>query len=1070
MKNKTYLVVAILLLFFTISLVFATDWPMFQQNVNHTGYTLDDGPLNGTVKWIFETNGSVTYGSPMVVDGRVYITSKYQAGTKYDLYSLYTTNGSLIWYRTFGWDGTNPTIVNDIIYIGCYDGYFYSIYVENSSTIWQYDVSNYTYGYGSPTIVNDIVYFGSYDFHIYALNATNGSQIWNYTTGSHIRSSPAVVNDIMYIGSVDGNVYALNATNGSLIWGEPIDILQFGVISSPTYKDDRIFIGGKHFYALNATNGSKIWKYSIAGTGIMADTAAVLDNIVYMGDVNGGNTLRAFYVNNGTLLWSFPTGSYVYPSPIISANGFIYIGSYSKNVYAVYTTNGSEFWRRNTGNLIGSTPAISNGELFIGSNDGNLYSFGEDSFYPKFSNAQTNITITEGTLNLSIDVQEYNGLSTAYFTINNTNYSFTGNSTEEWWDTTQWWYLWHCSVNDYYSWTDFYGVDPTGHWNMTSDHNLPINFICDVDPPKYSANSTNITTIDVIDSIEHRVYWTDNYNLSGFIFSWNGTGSWTNDSFIEVEGSGNWSNTSTYINRDQEGAMIGWQVYANDTVNNLNVTDTFLYTIIQTDPVIGAKYSNLTSVQPNNIICLNISQVNDTGIGVDTVWTTIQYPNNTLLNVTMSDTGSCAGIADDGWYSVDTIVGSDDGTFYFYFTWVNDSLSNVNSNITSLSIIVATPVTPGGGGGGGSILIPFTNFTINKDLIKVIVKQGESVRETLTITNTGNTELNMTLQPTMIEKFLAMSEDEFSLLPGKAKTINIDVFAREIEMPNVFTGRIYVKGDSLTEIVNVIIEVKERKPLFDIRTKLFERNLNPGDELEADIIVYNLGDLREIDVTLYYALKDFEDNVILFEEESLAINKDFTVTRTLDIPLDILLDEYVFYARVSYEDVIATAASPVFITDKKIFEIPYTFIIPILLLVIIITLLMALSKKGLEKEQIGFILHQGEGIRKPLRIKNTGSKIYKVKIHLGHLERFLKFSEKSFYLRPEETKIVYMDVTASKYEKPGDYKGKVMIIGGKIKEEIDLNIHVKEEYYPTRGYKHVKKKKLKKKHKKRKKK
>ena len=78
--------------------------------------------------------------------------------------------------------------------------------------------------------------------------------------------------------------------------------------------------------------------------------------------------------------------------------------------------------------------------------------------------------------------------------------------------------------------------------------------------------------------IKHKVRWTDNTNLSGYIFSFdNGAGIFVNDSFVSMIGTNNWSNASKVIN-STVGTTIRWKVYASDTSNNWNETDVFSYT------------------------------------------------------------------------------------------------------------------------------------------------------------------------------------------------------------------------------------------------------------------------------------------------------------------------------------------------------------------------------------------------------------------------------------------------------------------------------------------------------------
>ena len=74
-----------------------------------------------------------------------------------------------------------------------------------------------------------------------------------------------------------------------------------------------------------------------------------------------------------TQLWRFETGDWVRSSPAVS-NGVVYVGSYDNHLlYAIDAVTGKEKWRFETGARVWSSPAVSNGVVYIGSNDNNLY-------------------------------------------------------------------------------------------------------------------------------------------------------------------------------------------------------------------------------------------------------------------------------------------------------------------------------------------------------------------------------------------------------------------------------------------------------------------------------------------------------------------------------------------------------------------------------------------------------------------------------------------------------------------------------------------------------------------------
>ena len=97
----------------------------------------------------------------------------------------------------------------------------------------------------------------------------------------------------------------------------------------------------------------------------------------------------------------------------------------------------------------------------------------------------------------------------------------------------------------------------------------------ETEAPQWFDNSTNSTINGTY--IKHNVRWTDDVNLSGYIFSFdNGVGIFTNDTFVSMSGTEAWSNVNKIVN-STVNSMIRWRVYANDSTDQLNATDIFSY-------------------------------------------------------------------------------------------------------------------------------------------------------------------------------------------------------------------------------------------------------------------------------------------------------------------------------------------------------------------------------------------------------------------------------------------------------------------------------------------------------------
>ncbi len=362
---------------------FADDWPMFQHDLSHTGYSTSAAPLTNQILWSFAAS-DISASTASVANGIVYV------GGSTNMYAINAANGIQLWNYTGepvsgGFSIFAPAVANGMVYAGNGDGSLYAFNALTGSLSWVYQTLSS--GIGSPSVVNGIVYIGSGDFNVYALNATTGTVIWNYTTGNQVYSSPALANGILYISSYDGNVYALNAADGKVIW----KFLAYNVKgteaipSSPAVADGIVYVGSPNdnVYALNASSGVQLWNYTTGGG--VDDCPAVANGVVYFG--SGDDNVYALNAATGALIWNYSTGAPV-GSNLAVSNGMVYVCSVSSapfpysgqiplkgTLYDLNATTGKNIWSFVNQESQLSSPVIAGGVLYI-SSDGYLYAFG----------------------------------------------------------------------------------------------------------------------------------------------------------------------------------------------------------------------------------------------------------------------------------------------------------------------------------------------------------------------------------------------------------------------------------------------------------------------------------------------------------------------------------------------------------------------------------------------------------------------------------------------------------------------------------------------------------------------
>jgi len=228
--------------------------------------------------------------------------------------------------------------------------------------------------YGSPVVAGGRVYIGSTGGTMYCFAAGTGVRLWTFATGGSVHSTPWVdtASDRLYFGSHDTYVYCLNATSGSQVWRTRLG----GVVTScPLVMSGMLYVGCGDFYygpadgylyCLRASDGTQAWRTANAGS---AASPAFADGRLFS---VGNNNLQCLDPSSGTVLWRMSVGAAGYASPS-AAEGRVYYASMRGRALCFNASDGTQLWDTATGySESHTTPAISNGSVFVGADNGDL--------------------------------------------------------------------------------------------------------------------------------------------------------------------------------------------------------------------------------------------------------------------------------------------------------------------------------------------------------------------------------------------------------------------------------------------------------------------------------------------------------------------------------------------------------------------------------------------------------------------------------------------------------------------------------------------------------------------------
>jgi outer membrane protein assembly factor BamB len=328
------------------------------------------GPQNNRLRWSVTSGGANTTGAAIAADGTVYFGSN-----DHNVYSV-DKNGKNLKMFASGSNVNTPT----------------------------------------PAISASKVFMGSADHTLYGLNRTDLTEAWGTPIGADLVTSVALGRDgtIFFGGASTNQVFAIGPGDGGILWTFPIGSFSESVGIG---DDGTVYAGGAAGTLVAITpdpdGGKAKWTYANdAGAGL-GDVSIGDDGTIYGalgnslvavrpngetkwlsstldGSFDGvaigpsgrlyvgttGATVYAVSPVDGKIVWSVPTmGNYIFRRGAVDAEETLYIGTQMKGLLAI-DKDGKVKWTFPAGS-IASYPAISDGVVYFGSDDGNFYAVGQ---------------------------------------------------------------------------------------------------------------------------------------------------------------------------------------------------------------------------------------------------------------------------------------------------------------------------------------------------------------------------------------------------------------------------------------------------------------------------------------------------------------------------------------------------------------------------------------------------------------------------------------------------------------------------------------------------------------------
>ena len=366
------------------------EWPMYQHDPQHSGFSPFQIPQSLQKEWVNKSSTAYETGiSHLAVSGTKVIVTRGES-----LSALDSTTGSVLWELVPipMWD-SHPAISNGKVFINTH-GHFMCVDCMSGKILWEHIVDNLSF-YSYPIVVDTYVIIGGglpisgmpvlpddmdetekeeignrlinsrkEGQKIKCFDTDIGSMIWEYSLYDYVSASPAYSDGKVYIND-DRRIYCFSLETGHLNWMKE---LEEDTNFSLTLDEERIYVktrGG--ISCLDIHHGNLLWKYTCKD---VIETPSVKDNVLFFptfsGDVMCLNTF------DGSLLWENTYDSRITSGIVIGNNNRIAFGTHEGILNIVDAGSGEIISTHVVDHSILSL-ALTEKHLFVSDSRGNVY-------------------------------------------------------------------------------------------------------------------------------------------------------------------------------------------------------------------------------------------------------------------------------------------------------------------------------------------------------------------------------------------------------------------------------------------------------------------------------------------------------------------------------------------------------------------------------------------------------------------------------------------------------------------------------------------------------------------------
>ncbi|MEK6852633.1 MAG: hypothetical protein AABX59_02020, partial [Nanoarchaeota archaeon] len=229
---------------------------------------------------------------------------------------------------------------------------------------------------------------------------------------------------------------------------------------------------------------------------------------------------------------------------------------------------------------------------------------------------------------------------------------------------------------------------------------------------------------------------------------------------------------------------------------------------------------------------------------------------------------------------------------------------------------VSAPSGGGGGRTGRSIVALTEEFTVSEETVQIKLRQGETKRTPLKITNIGTAVIDINVDLRGLENFLVFEGTiispitKITLQPREEANLQLVLQATDETKPGSYLKKIKLRSATKEKEILIVIDVSAKEILFDVDLEIPAQYLEiaPGSSVVGEVTIFNIKKVGKVDVNVDFFIQELNGSLLTKSTRVVGVEIVGSFIERLSIPKELEEGAYLLIVKVTYDSETAVAS------------------------------------------------------------------------------------------------------------------------------------------------------------------